>query len=65
MLLFLKITEKKLAGKKAIFSLIIKDIQELVDSSNDDQLAKEVGEENLELLTKTARMLKILKLYLI
>ena len=38
--------EKKLAGKKAIFSLIIKDIQEPVDSVPiDDQLAKEVGEE--------------------
>ena len=56
--------EKKLAGKKAIFSLIIKDIQEPVDSVPiDDQLAKEVGEENLALLTKKIeeRMLKDFK----
>ena len=56
--------EKKLAGKKAIFSLIIKDIQEPVDSVPiDDQLAKEVGEENLAQLTKKIeeRMLKDFK----
>ena len=45
--------EKSLAGKNATFQLKIKDIQERVKKVNiDDQLAKEIGENNLENLKK-------------
>jgi len=45
--------DKKIAGKKAKFSLTIKDIQEKVKNVPiDDQLAKELGEENLKILKK-------------
>ena len=45
--------EKKIAGKKATFTLKIKDIQERVKKvSIDDKLANELGEENLEVLKK-------------
>ena len=45
--------EKKIAGKKATFTLKIKDIQEKVKRVPiDDKLANELGEENLEVLKK-------------
>ena len=45
--------EKSLAGKNATFQLKIKDIQERVKNIPiDDQLAKEIGEENLQTLKK-------------
>ena len=45
--------EKKIAGKKAEFSLEIKDIQEKVKKIEiDDKLAKELGEKNLDDLKK-------------
>ena len=45
--------EKKLANKKAVFKLNIKDIQErVVKVPIDDQLAKELGEKNLDDLKK-------------
>ena len=45
--------DKSLAGKNATFQLKIKDIQERVKKiAVDDQLAKEVGENNLESLKK-------------
>ena len=43
--------ETNIAGKKANFHLKIKDIQERVKKVPiDDQLAKELGEENLDIL---------------
>ena len=51
MLLFLDYRETNIAGKKANFHLKIKDIQERVKKVPiDDQLAKELGEENLDIL---------------
>ena len=45
--------EKSIAGKKANFHLKIKDIQERVKKVPiDDQLAKELGEDNLDVLKK-------------
>ena len=45
--------EKKLANKKAVFKLNIKDIQEKVKNVPiDEQLAKELGEKNLDDLKK-------------
>ena len=45
--------EKKLANKKAVFKLNIKDIQQRVDQVPiDEQLAKELGEKNLDDLKK-------------
>ena len=51
MLPFPQIIETNIAGKKANFHLKIKDIQERDKKVPiDDQLAKELGEENLDVL---------------
>ena len=48
--------EKKIAGKKANFHLKIKDIQERVKKVPiDDQLAKELGEKNLDVLKEKVK----------
>ena len=45
--------EKNIAGKNAIFNIKIKDIQERVNKIPiDDKLARELGEENLQVLKK-------------
>ena len=48
--------ETNIAGKKANFHLKIKDIQERVKKVPiDDQLAKELGEENLDVLKEKVK----------
>jgi len=46
---------KELAGKPAMFKVLVKEIKEKVEPKIDDELAKEFGSENLEELKETVR----------